>query len=141
MIEVLSGIASAVVVILLIRLLPEYFPAKLIACTALCAMAFIYVGFSMQGNTTNAMVLEISMALIFYSIAIIGYLKNASFIGYGILLHGVWDLLHHHGFVIKTTIPNYWPPYCSVIDIIWGVYFILYFKKQAITLSTKINPA
>jgi hypothetical protein len=130
MIQTLSGIATALIVILLITLFPKHFPAKLIATTALCAMAFIYVGFSLQGHTIRSIMVEIPIALIFYFIAIIGYLRNASLIGYGILLHGAWDLLHHHSAVIQTVIPTYWPPYCSVIDIIWGAYFILYFKKQ-----------
>lgn len=139
MIETLSGIATALIVILLIRLSPKHFPAKLVACTALCSMAFIYVGFSMQGNTTNAIMLEIFMALVFYFIAFIGYLKSPSLLGYGILFHGAWDLLHHHAFVVKTIVPSYWPPYCSVVDVIWGVYFIGYFKKQISALSTKAS--
>ncbi|MDB5247865.1 MAG: hypothetical protein JWQ40_2259 [Segetibacter sp.] len=138
MIEIISGITTALVVIILIPLLSKHISARLIAATILCSMAFIYVGFSLKDNTVSSVVLEVLMAVAFYCIAIIGYSKNNYLIAIGIALHGTWDLFHHNGLLVKTDIPDYWPLYCSVTDFVWGAYFFLVFKRQK--KQNKLNP-
>ena len=97
----------------------------------LVAIAFIYVGFSLKDNPTNLIVLEIIVALLLFFIAIIGYIRYDFLIAYGIIFHGLWDLAHHNGLLISTDVPVYWPVFCSIIDVIIGVYFLVIFKKQA----------
>jgi hypothetical protein len=46
MIETISGIVSAVAIIIISRVLSKYFTLKLMATTILVAIAFIYVGVS-----------------------------------------------------------------------------------------------
>jgi len=130
MIETISGIVTAIVIILLSQVLSKYYTAKLIATTILVAIAFIYVGFSLKDNPVNMIVLEIAIALFFYFLAIIGYTRNSILIAYGIILHGLWDMFHHGAILIGTDIPGYWPSFCFIIDIIDGLYFLIVFKKQ-----------
>jgi len=130
MVAAFYGLLTGIVIIILTVFLAKYFSAKLMAATMLCAIAFIYVGFSLQGNPVNYIILEVSMALLLYFVAIIGYTKYPSLIGYGIVFHGVWDVFHHHASVIETSIPAYWPSFCGVIDLLIGIYFILYFNRQ-----------
>ena len=115
--------------------LSKYFSNKLLAATILVAIAFIYVGFSLKNNPTSLIILEIAMALILYFVAIIGYVRNNSLIAYGIIFHGLWYFVHHNGYLINTDIPVYWPSFCSIIDVIDGVYFLVIFKKEAKSLS------
>jgi membrane protease YdiL (CAAX protease family) len=130
MIQILSALATAFIVITFTILLSKYFSAKLIAATVLCSIAFIYVGFSLKGNTVNSIVLEVMVTIVFYFIAIVGYVRNNALIAYGIVLHGIWDMLHHKALLVKTDIPDYWPLYCLLVDIILGVYFFLVFSKK-----------
>ena len=130
MIEAIFGIITAVVIIVISRMLSKYFTAKLMATTILVAIAFIYVGFSLKDNPVGFIVLEILVALLLFFAAIIGYTRNSLFIAYGIVFHGVWDIWHHNGFVIGTHIPGYWPPFCLVVDVIDGLYFLIIFKSQ-----------
>jgi hypothetical protein len=130
MIETISGIIVAVVIIILSQVLSKFFTTKLIAATILVAIAFIYVGFSLKDNPVSSIILEVGVALIFYFAAIIGYTRNDLLIAYGIMLHGVWDIFHHKGFLIGTDIPGYWPSFCLIIDIIDGLYFLIIFKRQ-----------
>ena len=130
MIETISGIVVAVVIIILSQMLSKHFTAKLIATTILVAIVFIYVGFSLKDNPVSLIVLEIMVALVFYFLAIIGYTRNNLLIAYGIILHGVWDIFHHKGFPVGTDIPDYWPSFCFIIDIIDGIYFFIIFRKQ-----------
>jgi hypothetical protein len=130
MIETISGIITAIVIILLTRVLSKYFPAKLFAATILVAIAFIYVGFSLKENPLYWVILEVGVALGFYFLAIIGYTRNSLWIALGILLHGLWDIFHHKGLPVQTEIPGYWPTFCFIVDIIDGIYFLFLFKAQ-----------
>lgn len=130
MTQLLSAIATALFIILFTKLVSKHFSAKLVAATNLCSIAFIYVGYSLKGNTVNSIVLEVLVAVAFYVIAIIGYAKHNALIAYGIVLHGIWDIAHHHAVLIKTDIPDYWPAYCLVTDIIIGIYFFILFRTQ-----------
>ena len=130
MIQILSAIATALIIIVITILLSKHFSAKLFAATILCSIAFIYVGFSLRENMVSSIVLEVLVAVVFYFMAIIGYSKHNSLIAYGIVLHGIWDISHHNALLIKTDIPYYWPAYCLVIDIIIGFYFFIVFKVQ-----------
>ena len=130
MIETISGITAAIVIIILSQVLSKFFTTKLIATTILVAIAFIYVGFSLKDNPVGSIILEVGVALILYFVAIIGYTRNDVLIAYGIMFHGVWDILHHKGFLIGTDIPDYWPSFCLIIDIIDGLYFLIIFKRQ-----------
>ena len=130
MLETISGIVAAVVIILLTRGLSKYFTTKLFAATILVAIAFIYVGFSLKNNPVSFIIVEIGFALVLYFLAIIGYTRNTLLLAYGIILHGIWDIFHHNGFLIGTDVPYYWPSFCFVIDIIDGLYFLIIFKKE-----------
>jgi len=130
MIQLLSAITTALIVIIFTVLLSKHFSAKLAAATILCSIAFIYVGFSLKGNTIGLIVLEVLIAVVFYLIAVIGYSKNNYLIAYGIILHGIWDILHHNASLVKTDIPDYWPLYCLITDIICGVYFFIVFRTK-----------
>ena len=130
MIQLLSAITTALIVIIFTVLLSKHFSAKLVAATILCSIAFIYVGFSLKGNTIGLIVMEVLIAVVFYLIAVIGYSKNNYLIAYGIVLHGIWDTLHHNASLVKTDIPGYWPLYCLITDIICGVYFFIVFRTK-----------
>ncbi len=130
MIEAISGLVVAIVIIILSRVLVKYFTVKLFAAANLIAIALIYVGFSLKDNPAGWIALECCVALIFFFMALIGYTKNNVLIALGIILHGAWDILHHNGFFIDTSIPVYWPTFCLVIDIVDGVYFWIIFNRQ-----------
>jgi hypothetical protein len=130
MIPILSGLATACIIMIANIFLFKHVSAKLVASTILCSIAFIYVGFSLLGNTPHSAIIEIMSALVFYCISIAGYSKNDMLIAYGILLHGTWDVLHHETMVINTVIPHYYPIYCFVVDIILGIYFIFHFRRN-----------
>jgi hypothetical protein len=133
MAETISGIIAAVVIIILSQVLSRYFTVRLFAATVLVAIAFIYVGFSLKGNPVHLIISEVSFALVLYFLAIIGYTRNSLLVAYGIILHGLWDIFHHNGFLIGTDIPDYWPSFCFIIDIIDGLYFLILFKKEKVS--------
>lgn len=130
MTETISGIVAAIVIIILSRVLVKYFTTRLFAATVLVAIAFIYVGFSLKNNPAELIMLESGVALVFYFMALTGYTRNNKLIAIGIILHGVWDILHHNKFLIGTDVPVYWPSFCLTIDLVDGLYFLFVFKKE-----------
>jgi hypothetical protein len=48
----------------------------------------------------------------------------------GILLHGLWDIVHHNGLPVQTDIPGYYPTFCFTVDIIDGIFFLFLFKSD-----------
>lgn len=132
MTEIFSGVATAIAIIILSRLLSGYISTRLYAATILVAIAFIYVGFSLKSNPVSLVVLEIVFALSLYFLAVFGYTRNKALIAYGIIIHGIWDIIHHNQLVVGTDVPGYWPTYCFIIDIIDGIYFLLIFKKEKV---------
>ena len=139
MIEIIAAIVTALAVVLVMPILFKYFTPQLIASTILCSIAFIYVGFALKENPVSAILLEVTVSVIFYFIAIIGCAKNVYLIAYGIILHGIWDILHHNGMLVTTNIPLYWPSYCLILDFIWGIYFLIIFKRQSIPVSANLK--
>ena len=138
MIEIITAMVTATIIIVVCSTLLKYISVKLLAATILCSIAFIYVGFALSDNITQNVIIEVSVALIFYSIAIIGYSKNSYLIAYGIMAHGIWDIFHPHLNSVQTAIPDYWALYCFVTDMILGIYFFLFFKinSKAIKKNT-----
>ena len=131
----ISGVITSIVIIILSRILSKYLSTAYLTSTLLISIAFIYVGFALKDNPVSSIVLEVFVALIFYSIAIFGYAQNNYFIAYGIILHGVWDIFHHRA-LITTDLPGYWPSFCIVVDVIDGIYFWFVFRKEK---NAKLN--
>lgn len=131
MIEIIAGLIITLVMIFLTALLSKYFITKLIAATALVAIAFIYVGFALTDNHITFIVLEITTALVFFLISIAGYCYKPSYLAYGIILHGVWDMFHLNACLVSTSIPSYWSSFCCTVDLIYGAYLLLHFKAPA----------
>ena len=130
MIELTSGIITAVAIIVIAQAFSKVFTIKLFAATNLVAIAFIYIGFSLKGNPVSSIALEVGVALIFYFMALIGYIRDGSLIAYGIILHGLWDVFHHNSLFVNIDIPTYWPSFCFIIDIIDGLFFLYIFKSK-----------
>jgi len=129
MIEITAALISAGFLIALSQGFKKYIPHRLAASTILIAIAFIYVGFALQGNTASSATMEIIAAVVFYIIAVTGYLKYEKLLPAGIILHGVWDIAHHLGFS-ETRIPDYYPVFCLSIDFVIGIYFWIIFSRR-----------
>jgi hypothetical protein len=140
MVELISAIATTLLIIIITNLLSGLLSTRLIAATILCSIAFIYVGFSLKSNPVGLVILEVGVAIGFYLIAVIGYSKNPPLIAYGIVLHGIWDFLHHGASIVKTTVPEYWPLYCIIVDFLLGFYFLLSFREKNPGSGSNLKP-
>ncbi len=137
--EISIGTGTAILLIVVVQLLSRFFSMKLLATTMLVAIAFIYTGFALKDNPVELTCLEISFSVALYLMAIMGYRSNNALIAWGIILHGAWDILHHNGLLVPTDVPEYWPSFCFIIDIIDGLYFLIIFRLQKRKTSKQLG--
>lgn len=127
--QIFWGLVTALSLSCIVPLLQKHFSIKLLAATILVAIAFIYVGFALKEDSMADILIELIAALVFYFIAIIGYVRNPFLIAFGILLHGIWDITHHIISGLNAN-PDFWPVYCLTIDVLWSIYFYSIFKNE-----------
>ncbi len=130
MIETIFGLVAAAGMILLTVFLNKYFTPKLLAAATLVAIAFIYVGFALIANTFPAIILECTIAFLFFFCAVIGYSRKPVLLACGILLHGVWDILHYHASIVAIDIPYYWSLFCLSVDLVYGTFLLFIFLRK-----------
>lgn len=91
--------------------------------TVLIIIASYYVLFAIQGESTDALVWEIVIALPFLAVAIFGALRFPLLVGIGIVAHGLFDLVHHV-IIHNPGVPSWWPGFCMSIDVALGLWVI-----------------
>ena len=91
--------------------------------TVLIVIASYYVLFAIQGESTDALVREIVIALAFLTVAIFGALCFPLLVGIGIVAHGLFDLVHP-AVIHNPGVPSWWPGFCMSIDVALGLWVI-----------------
>lgn len=100
--------------------------------TVLVVIASYYVLFAFIAQ--EAILSEILVATLFSAIAILGVYRWTPLIGIGILLHGIFDLIHPH-VVHNSGVPIWWPAFCGGVDIILGSWVIYLAQSNKISSS------
>ena len=94
------------------------------------------VGFALYDGDSSAVINEMIYGIPFFAIAILAalYLKNRVaqvllIIGYA--GHAGYDAIHHILF-INPGLPEYWPIFCGLIDLLLAAYlvFVFFFKPM-----------
>ncbi len=119
-----AAFVFAILTFAVIYLLPGV-DATLGHFVVLLVIPAVYIGMAIAEGKRRKIVIESVVALAFVAIAVAGFRYTPIVIGIGLLLHGIWDLLHHHGwFQLKTG--RFYPPFCAVYDFLVGSAFIAY---------------
>jgi hypothetical protein len=88
---------------------------------AMIVIAAYYVLFAVMGGSTQALVAELLVGMIFVAAALWGFRSSLWIVAAAIAGHGVFDVFH--GAVITNPgMPTWWPAFCSSIDVTLGVY-------------------
>jgi hypothetical protein len=85
----------------------------------------IYMGFAFADGRVSILILELTVATVFIVLALLGLWQAPMFIGIGLILHGIWDLVHRPNGV-TTKLPSWYPPFCAAFDFVFaGAFFYL----------------
>jgi hypothetical protein len=122
---VATGIAIGVV-----ALVPHLFlsPEMSLAFAAvlLGIVAGVYFGFAVMKGSNFQQQVEFNVASLFGIAALLGIGLNPWFLPAGYLAHGLWDFAHHNRAGLKlVSIPQWYVPWCVVIDLIIGLGLIV----------------
>jgi Family of unknown function (DUF6010) len=113
----------------LISLAPHFFlsPAMSLAFAAILlgVVAGVYFGFAVVRGSNFQQQLEFNVAFLFAIAALLGMGVSPWFLPLAFLAHGVWDFAHHNSAKLDlVAIPQWYIPWCVVIDVIVGLGLI-----------------
>jgi hypothetical protein len=120
-----TGIAVGIV-----SLLPHLFISSQVslafAATTMGLVAGVYFGFAvMRGNNVQQQI-EFNVTSLFLFAALLGVAVNPWFIPLALLAHCLWDFAHHNSVNSRlVSIPQWYIPWCVVIDVIVGLGLIV----------------
>lgn len=89
----------------------------------LTLIAAVYIVFALQNRLAAGVGLELIGVVSFTLLALAGLWASPWFIVVGLVLHGVWDVLHHNGWdVVKTKVPQGYIPFCAGYDWLLALF-------------------
>ena len=101
---------------------------RVLAALLLSAIAFIYVG--LIGSDLSNLFIYGLQGLVFFFLAYVGLAKQKpQLLSIGLLLHGLWDLVHLL-LGLKSTLPQNYEIYCISVDLLLAGYFWFSFKNE-----------
>ena len=93
----------------------SFYPVVLIVIAAL------YLLFAVMGGSTHSLIAEAIAALVFMTLAGLGFRKSPWFVVAGLALHGVFDFFHHV-VIANPGVPVWWPGWCLAYDVVAAAY-------------------
>ena len=96
--------------------------------TLLIVIAGYYVLFAIIGE--QGVVTELLIATAFIAIATTGAFWGLLGVGIGVLLHGVYDLVHPLT-ISNPGVPAWWPAFCAGFDVVLGAWVVYLSRKTS----------
>ncbi|MGH8509705.1 MAG: DUF6010 family protein [Gammaproteobacteria bacterium] len=96
-------------------------------------IAGVYFGFAVVRGSNREQLIEFNVASGFGIAALLGLGVSPWFLALGYLAHGLWDLAHHNSAKLGlVSIPQWYVPWCVIIDFIVGLGLILIWRSKGI---------
>jgi len=129
---ILSGVAVGAV-----SLVPHFFlsPAASLGFAALLValIAGIYFGFAVVNGSNRDQLVEFNVTGLFAVSGLLGLLLWPLLLPLAYFAHACWDLAHHNrARFALVAIPQWYVPWCVVIDVIIGTGLLIIWSERAI---------
>ncbi|MGH8564590.1 MAG: DUF6010 family protein [Gammaproteobacteria bacterium] len=96
-------------------------------------IAGVYFGFAVVNGSNQHQLIEFNVASAFGIAAILGLTVSPWFLPLSYLAHGAWDVAHHNRLRLRlVSIPQWYIPWCVVIDVIVGVGLIAIWSSKGL---------
>jgi hypothetical protein len=119
-IEIIIGVIFAIGFIFYAKRAKSYRGEKISYAIGLGIAAVIYVVFGFFSSSTDWILTEFIGLLIYLPFAILGVRFSGWFLGFGWLLHIVWDLVLHNQPL--SFVPDFYPSVCLGFDVLIAGY-------------------
>jgi len=101
------------------------------AAVLIGVIAGVYFGFAVAGGSNREQLIEFNVASGFGVTALLGVGVSAWFLPVAYLAHGLWDFAHHNSLRFRlVSIPQWYIPWCVIIDFIVGVGLIFIWSAK-----------
>jgi uncharacterized membrane protein HdeD (DUF308 family) len=118
------GILLGILFVILVHTIPPQ-PARQIIALLLAFTACVYAGAVLAQKVEPVHgILELSIAVMVFSLAVVGLRASTTSLALGYIIHGIWDLFHHPKFV-RTKIATWFPPLCSAFDFVVAIALLI----------------
>jgi hypothetical protein len=87
----------------------------------LIVIAALYLLFAVMAGSTATLVAETIPALVFVTMAVLGFRKTPWLVVVGLALHGVFDFFHR-AVIANPGVPVWWPGWCLAYDVVAAAY-------------------
>jgi hypothetical protein len=88
---------------------------------AMMVIALYYVLFAVMGDSTQVLVIESAVALVFVGLALAGFKTTLWVVVAALAAHGIFDLVHPHVYANRG-VPAWWPSFCIAYDVVAAGY-------------------
>jgi len=103
--------------------------------TVMIVIASYYVLFAISGGTTQAVIIETAVMLLFAGAAIAGFKRSLWIVVAALAAHGIFDWLHAP-MISNPGVPPWWPQFCLAYDVVAATYLAFRLTRQAATPAT-----
>jgi hypothetical protein len=102
--------------------------------TVTIVIAAYYALFAVMGGSTNALVLESVVGLVFLAAAVSGFRSSLWVVVLALAAHGVFDLAHSR-VIANPGVPAWWPAFCITFDLTAAAYLAWLIKVDRVRPS------
>jgi hypothetical protein len=99
--------------------------------TVMIVIAVLYSLFAVIGGSTDALIIEALVGLVFIVVAVVGFKTSLWAVAIVLAGHGLFDLVHGR-LVTNPGVPSFWPGFCGAYDVTAGVYLGVLLKLKRI---------
>lgn len=97
----------------------------------LIVIASYYALFAVMGGSTEALVIESAVAVVFAGLSVAGFKSTLWLVVAALAAHGVFDLVH--GRIIQNPgVPAWWPMFCLAYDVTAAAYLAWLISRNRI---------
>ena len=118
-VSVIMGVVGAVGFVAVVVIFDPSRSTPILA-TFLAMIYGVYLGFALVSGSVQELLIEVSFVAVGIVLTISGLIFGPVWIAVGLLLHGLWDIAHHHKLLWLGvgTVPRWYIPFCAVADIL-----------------------
>jgi hypothetical protein len=104
----------------------------------LIVIATLYLLFAVMAGSMNSLMAEAVPALVFVTMAVVGFRKTQWLAVAGLALHGVFDFFHS-AVIANPGVPLWWPGWCLSYDVVAAAYLaVLMYIRRPLRASARV---
>ena len=97
-------------------------------------IASYYVLFAVMGGSTEALVIESAVAVVFVGLSVAGFKSTFLLVVVALATHGVFDFIHAQ-IIHNPGVPAWWPMFCLAYDLTAAAYLAWLISRSRIRPS------